>query len=437
MNSTTATAGPKRIDRAFLLAGAAVALGVLATYLSQTQVLGLIPLKNLLKNTLGASREATAAFFFWTTMPWYFKPLVGIVQDALPLFGTRRRSYLLVFCLLSSLAWWGLAATPYDYHWFLWVCLGINIMMVVAITAVGGYMVEVAQSSASAGRLSSIRSVVEQLCYVISGPLAGALASIAFAWTAVACGAITFLGVPVALWALRERLLRRQPGEPARVLRAAGGTLVQALHSGPLWLAAAVAFLFYFAPGTNTAQFYAEQNDLHLTTQQQGTIQFLAGCAGIVAALLYGVFGPKHLTLRWLLIICILLGAAGQAAFVLYINWDLARLTAVLNGFGYTLADLALLHLAVRATPKGCEALGFALLMAVRNFGIYGGDWLGSAVQDHWHLSFHALALLNAALSLLAIPLSLLLPAAVVDLRDAQPTPAIDMTPLPHEVKPA
>jgi len=410
----------KAADRAFLPVAIVVVVGVLATSLPQTQVLGLIPLKNLLKNAMGASSEATAAFFFWTTMPWYFKPLVGIVQDAVPLFGTRRRSYVLVFGLLSALAWWALAATPQDYRPFLWVCLGINIAMVTAITAVGGYMVEAAQASASAGRLSSVRSVTEQAGFVISGPLAGLLAGIAFAWTAVICGAIAFLAVPVALWLLREPRVAQPPGAPAQALRAAGATLGTAVRAPSLWLAAGVALLFYFAPGTNTAQFYFEQNVLHLTTQQQGTIQFIAGCFGVLAAFLYGAFAARRFTLRWLLIGCIALGAAGQAAFVLYQDWNLARVTAVLNGFGYTLADLAMLHLAVKATPRGCEALGFALLMAVRNFGTFGGDWLGTVVQDHWHLGFHQLALVNAGLSLLAIPMTLLLPRRLVGLRDAE-----------------
>lgn len=415
MDTATSRRG---FDPAFVTAAAVIVVGVIATSLPQTQVLGLIPLKNLLKNTLGASSEATAAFFFWIQMPWYFKPLAGIVQDAVPLFGTRRRSYVLVFGLLSALAWWSLLVTPQAYWPFLGVCLAINVAMVVAITAVGGYMVEMAQSSGRAGTLSSVRSFTEQLNFVISGPLAGLLAGIAFGWTSAICGAVAFLAVPVALWLLREQPVAQVPGAPAQALRAAGQTLKIALRAPLLWLAAAIAFPYYFAPGTNTAEFYFEQNQLHMTTGQQGTIQFIAGCFGVLAALLYGAFAARRFTLRWLLIGGIFSGAAGQAAFVMYLNWDLARVTAALNGFGCTLADLALLHLAVKATPKGCEALGFALLMAVRNFGTYGGDWLGTVVQDSWHLSFHQLALVNSGLSLLAIPVSLLLPRALAGQRD-------------------
>ena len=103
---------PSQVKRALLLAVIVVVVGVMATTLSQTQLLGLIPIRNLLKNTLHVSRESTAAFVFWATMPWYFKPLVGIVQDAFPLFGTRRKSYMLVAGALTTVAWLVLESRP-------------------------------------------------------------------------------------------------------------------------------------------------------------------------------------------------------------------------------------------------------------------------------------------------------------------------------------
>ncbi len=46
---------------------------------------------------------------------------------------------------------------------------------------------------------------------------------------------------------------------------------------------------------------------------------------------------------------------------------------------GYTLAELALMDLAIRATPAGSEGLGFSLMMSVRNLAlIWHPDWFGS-----------------------------------------------------------
>jgi BT1 family len=423
---TAAETTESQTRRALMLAVIVVVVGVMATTLAQTQLLGLIPIRNLLKNTMHASREHTAAFVFWATLPWYFKPLVGIVQDAFPLFGTRRKSYMLVASVLTTVAWLVLGVTPYEYHAFLIVCIGINAATVLVSTAVGGYMVEIARASASSGRLTSVRNIVEQASFIVSGVGSGYLASLHFGWTAITCGSVAFLLVPVALWCLKEAPVAAESG--SQVLKAAGSKLVQIGKAKALWMAATVSFLFYFAPGIQTAQFYAQQNDLHLTTLQQGTLVSLGGIFGVISAFLYGAFAARRFTLRNLLLVCIVIGASTQAAYAIYYSYGVAKIVDSYYGFGYTLAEVAMMHLAVRATPAGCEAMGFALMMAVRNFGLFGGDWLGAALQDHFHLTFHTLALINGAGSLLALPIVLLLPARIVMGRDAQQTdPAQEM----------
>src|SRR5579871_4363549 len=138
-------------DRSAVFAAALViGLGMLGTTLAQTQILGRIPIQNLLKNALHVDRAANAAFFFWVGIPWYLKPLFGIICDAFPLFGTRRKHYLLLGAGLATLAWLALAITPLRYEPLLMVSLVINFALVIASTALGGYMVDVAQSSSSA-----------------------------------------------------------------------------------------------------------------------------------------------------------------------------------------------------------------------------------------------------------------------------------------------
>ena len=181
-----------------------------------------------------------------------------------------------------------------------------------------------------------------------------------------------------------------------------------------------------------TAVFYIQQNDLHMNTQAQGFLTFLSGSAGVVAAALYGAFACRRLTLRTLLIVCLLAGAVGNFAYWFYGSVTQASIAETVNGFGYTLAEVAIMHLAVRATPAGSEALGFSLIMSVRNFCLYGGDWSGAAMIDRWHLPFHQLVAINAATTLLAVPLVLFLPKALTLARDARQSDAtIDMTPPP------
>lgn len=142
---------PEGGRRALIHASIVIAVGVVATTLSQSQVLARIPLQNLLKNQLHVDRATNAAFFFWIGIAWYFKPFAGIFTDAFPMFGSRRRSYILVSTILAVASWIGLIFTPHRYSALLWVSIVINTFMVITSTVVGGYMVEVAQENAGWG----------------------------------------------------------------------------------------------------------------------------------------------------------------------------------------------------------------------------------------------------------------------------------------------
>jgi hypothetical protein len=395
-----------------------ITVGILATTLAQTDVLARLPIQNLLKNELHLNRSANAAFFFWAGLAWYLKPLVGVATDAFPLFGSRRRGYLLTGAMLAALAWLVMAMTPHDYGDLLLTAIVLNVFMVVCSTVIGGYMVEVAQATASSGRLTAIRQFVQQGCAIITGPAAGHLASIAFGWTALACGGVMALLVPVTVLFLEEHRQQLAAREVLANARIQLGTIAAART---MWGAAALMALFYMAPGFGTAIFYRQQNELHMDTHMQGFLGLIAGACGVLAAIGYGAL-CRRLNLRTLLVICMALGTAANLGYLFYSSWERAQIIDGVNGFGYTLAELALMDLAVRATPAGSEGLGFALMVSVRNFALFGSDWFGSKLLDAYHVSFNSLVLANSATTAMTVPLVFLLPMLVVGRRDAERT---------------
>jgi hypothetical protein len=73
--------------------------------------------------------------------------------------------------------------------------------------------------------------------------------------------------------------------------------------------------------------------------------------------------------------------------------------------------------LCARATPKGSEALGFALIVSVNNLTGQGADVVGSKLVDsHW--SFRSLVLLNAGTTLFVLILLPFLPKTLLGTRD-------------------
>ena len=412
----TLTVARRRPGKSLIYAALVIIAGVLATTLAQPQVLARLPLQNLLKNELHLDRTANAAFFFWAGLAWYLKPFAGILTDAFPLFGSRRKSYIVISASLAPLSWLALTVTPHEFRDLLLVGILINAFMVIASTVVGGYMVETAQANSGSGRLTATRQFVQQACLIVNGPAAGYLASIAFGWTAATCGGIILLLVPVTILFLQER--RQQPGS-LQILANARAQLVNIATARTMWGAAGLMALFYIAPGFATALFYKQQNELHLDTQAQGFLQLIAGVCGVLAALGYGVL-CRRLNLRTLLVGCMMFATAANLGYLFYSSAGRAQAIEGLNGFGYTLAELALMDLAVRATPAGSEGLGFSLMVSVRNLALFGTDWFGSHLLDEYHFSFDSLVLANSLTTLIAVPLVFLLPRLLVLRKDAE-----------------
>ncbi len=405
-----------------------VIIGVVATTLAQPGVVGLIPLKNLLKNQLHAGIAATSAFFFLIGLPWYVKPLTGILTDACPILGTRRKSYMVISSLMAVLGWIGLYFTPRTYHKLLWVCLVIAFFMVIASTVVGAYMVEVAHAVAGSGRITAVREATEQACAMVQGPFGGYLAAITFGWTAITGAGIMFFLFPAALFLLHEP---RQPADPRGVLRDAAQQLGNVRRAHNLWAAIGLMALFYIAPGFATALFYRQQNLLHLNTEIQGYLGMLGGAGGVAAAFAYGRL-CRRFNLRMLLPWCLGIATVTNLGYLYYSTFLRAQVIDGMNGLGYALAELALMDLAVRATPARSEGLGFSLMMSVRNLALFGTDWIGSKLLSMHLLSFHWLVLSNSLTTAVTVPLVFLLPMAVVGRKDAEPLPAPSGAPEPE-----
>lgn len=413
-NGTVSGAPHQKHEMLFALL--VVFLGITAVTLGQLQAIGLIPLKNLLKNELHETKAATAAFFFWIGLAWYFKPLFGIFTDAFPLFGTRRRSYILLGAALSVASFVALIYTPHRYGALLAVCILINVCMVIASTATGGYMTEKAQALKASGGFASVFQIAYQMAGVVGGPVGGLLAAMAFGWTGAAGALIMLLPIPAALFFLREK---RLVVDSQQLLADAGAQLKKIVAAKTMWAAAGFSFLFYFAPGIQTALFYRQQNVLHMTTGQQGLMLLLNGVFAVLTAAFYGTYAAKRWPLRKLLFWLILAGALAQMSYAFYNSMAAAYVIESLWGLGWAAADMALCDLYLRSAPKGSEALGFALMVSVRNLSLFGADWLGSQAMDTYGLQFSTMAIANGLISMIALPFVFLLAGRVVDGKDS------------------
>jgi MFS family permease len=404
------------VDKRTLLSlGLIIVFGIFASTLPQPLVLGRLPLQFLLKNDVQVTREQMAEFFFWCTLAWYLKPFAGILSDAFPIFGTRRRHYLLFSSVLTALSWTGMGFLPHKYWALLWGAMIVNFFMVMASTVTGAFLVEAGQRLGATGRLTALRMLVSNFCGLIQGPLGGLLATAGFRWASGANAVFSLSVFPIAYIFLKEQKSAKQ--QSSVVFQNAGRQLQTIIRSKNLWLALLFIALFYFSPGFSTPLFYKQTDELHFSKQAIGNLGIFSGAFAILAAILYGQL-IKRLHIRILLFIGVVTAAAGTLFYLFYSTWARALLIESQNGFLFGLAELAILDLAARATPKGCEGLGYSLMLSISNVAQSGADVVGSYLADH-NWAFADLVYLNAGTTAIVLILLPFLPAALMRSKDS------------------
>jgi hypothetical protein len=121
-----------------------------------------------------------------------------------------------------------------------------------------------------------------------------------------------------------------------------------------------------------------------------------------------------------MLIASLVAAGVGGLAFLFYTTATNARIISLLGGFVGTLVELALMDLALRATPAGAEGMGFSLLMSARNLCLFAADWGGSKLLDTHTASFEGIVVIGAIWTLPAVALALLLPRHLVRRKEAE-----------------
>jgi predicted MFS family arabinose efflux permease len=417
MPETAAAASPGKDirNRNLLPLSLIIIFGIFATTMPQPTSLGKLPLQFLLKNEINVTREQMAAFFFWTGLAWYLKPFAGILTDAFPFFGTRRRHYILFGSALTALCWIGMDFVPHTYGALLLGSMILSTFMVMTSTVTGAFLVEAGQRMGATGRLSALRMLVYNICTLIQGPGGGFVATLGFAWATGANAVLALTIFPIAYFYLKEKRVPQQGS--AVVLQNAGRQLKTIGRSKNLWLALLFIGLFYFSPGFSTPLFYIQTDQLHFSKQAIGNLGVFSGAFAILAAILYSWL-IKRVNIRVLLFASIAPAAIATLFYLFYSNYRHAVLIEAQNGFFFGLAEVALIDLAARSTPKGCEGLGYSLILSIRNVALFGADIVGSYLADHkW--PFSHLVYLNAGTTAIVLVLLPFLPAALMRSRDA------------------
>ncbi|MEO6244767.1 MAG: MFS transporter [Opitutaceae bacterium] len=400
-----------RLRSAMLLVGAGYLFLTLCDY---REGIANLALRFLLKDHLHLTATQLAGFIFITKLAWYCKPLAGLLADNVPLFGTRRKGYLVLFSAVAGGLWFALTFAHDSYASMLWLVIAINFALMIVHTTLGGMLVEAGQILGATGRMSAVRNGMENFGMLLSGLVGGWVAAqLLHHGFLINAALIAVLAVLFAK-TLREKSEGRAVNEKPRWARA---HFAELFRSHTLWVAAGFWVLIKFSPGFGTPLFFYQSETLKFSPQHIGYLAFVAAGSGLLGSVVYMKICRRVALVR-LLWLGVGLHAASSLTYFAYRSMGSALAIEALYGLCNALAFMPIFDLLARATPRKFAALGYALIFSLGSLSVSVSDVLGSWIYQQSGESFTAMILLNSGTSavvLLAIPF---LPRVLVASRD-------------------
>ncbi len=368
-------------------------LAILLVYTVQG-ILGIsrLAVSFFLKDELKLSPAEVAAITGIAALPWVIKPLFGFISDGLPIFGYKRRPYLILSGFVGVAAWICLATTVHSPTTATLAIATTSLSVAFSDVIVDSLIVERARSESlsKSGSLQSLCWGASALGGLLTAYFSGLLLENFNPRTVFALTAAFPLLVSAAAIYIAEQPIG-VGGEPSMDVKDQIRQLRQALSQKTIWLPTLFLFIWQCAPTAETAFFYFSTNELDFTPEFLGRVRLVTSFAALFGVWLFQRFlktVPFRKIFLWTTVFSSLLGltalllvAHANRALGIDDHWFALGDSLILTVMGQ-LTFMPVLVLAARLCPPGIEATLFALLMSVLNLsGLVSKE--GGALLTH------------------------------------------------------
>jgi folate/biopterin transporter len=371
-------------------------IAILGVYFVQG-ILGLsrLAVSFFLKDDLALSPSQMGALIGVAAIPWVIKPAFGFLSDGLPIFGYRRRPYLILSGILGVLAWVALA-TVVENAWQATAAILLGSLSVtISDVIVDSLVVERARKETltQSGSLQSLTWGISALGGLITAYLSGwLLANLGtrpvFALTAI----FPLIASAMAFLITEEKVQADNDTQSTPKVKQQIGQLWSAIKQKSILLPTAFIFLWQATPSADSAFFYFTTNELGFEPEFLGRVRLVTSLASILGIWVYQRFLKAisfRLILGWSTVISAVLGMT-TLLLVTHTNrslgiddhWFSLGDSLILTVMGQ-IAFLPVLILSARLCPVGIEASLFALLMSIWNMSGLVSQEIG-ALLTHW-----------------------------------------------------
>lgn len=331
--------------------------GIAGTLLQQ-------PLTYYLKsNGMAANHVAQALAFI--ALPWIVKPLYGLISDSIPLFGYRRRSYLLLATSLSMVGYLAIAqlGVPEIMLSVLFVAtLGIAAMDVL----VDALMVEEGQRTGLIGPFQAQQWTWLNVASIAAAALGGWMIERSTPPEAVQWAAVIVAFAPLAVL-IGTVVLIAEPRVTVDTppFRSMGRHALLTLGSRRVWIMAGFLAFWNVTPNFSLPLYYHMTDRLQFEQGFIGQLHAIGAASAAVGAYFYRKYVVGTISMRALLMLSIALSATTAFSYLLMSGRASAQLLHIASGMVSMIALLTFFSLAASVCPTEAAAFTFAVLMAI------------------------------------------------------------------------
>jgi len=350
--------------------------------LGQTGGLIAQPLTYFLKEFHGWTPVQVTAVLTLFNLPWVIKPLYGAFSDFVPMFGYRRKTYLILANLLAIGAFLWVARET-DPGALAFALLLTAYAMAISSTLCGALLVENGQKFGASGRFVNQQWLWFNIATMAAGAAGGQLVQRLSPAGALHAAALIIAVAPIALiwgtWALVDE---KKTSINLPELKNTFRGLVAAFRNRSLWLVAFFLFLYYFSPGFGTPLFYHMTDELKFSQAYIGLLGSISAGGWILGGALYNRY-LDHLTSKTLLNLSIAFGTLTTASFLLLSSETSAAILNFCAGVSAMLATVSTLRVAAEFAPQRSEGFAFAALTSIINLAQSAGENVGSVLYQN------------------------------------------------------
>ena len=339
------------------------------------------PLSHWLKETLHWTPVTISTSLAILDLPWVIKPLWGAISEFIPLFGYRRRPYLIIANVAAFLAF-GWVATIDNIGGMIPALTITAVAMAVSSTLCGALLVETGQKNNTSASFVNQQwlwyNIAQMLSVLAAGYLIEILSPIAAVHAVAGIAAVAPLAIIGGIWLIHEP----KAGIDLPALRERLRALTSVFRSRSLWFVAGFLFLYYFSPGFGTPLYFQMSDRLGFSQAFIGELSAIASAGWIAGGLLYR-WKLQQLGRLTLLRLSIVGGVLSTLSYLLLSTPETAIVIWFTGGITSMVAMIATMSLAAESCPEGAEGFAFAGMMSIVNLTGPLADTLGSVLYEH------------------------------------------------------